>query len=397
MKNAILVLNSGSSSIKFGLYDGDDASLPIIGYGQVEGIGTAPRIRAFDRGNTQVVNTSLDAGCDHAAAMLALVEWGRTREASKHVAAVGHRVVHGGGLYDAPTLVSDKVLDRLDTLNPLAPLHQPHNLAGIRILAELMPELPQIACFDTAFHSTLPTVARQFGLPLHLYQRGIRRYGFHGLSYEYMAATLPGIIGEKAAAGNVIVAHLGNGASMCAMRDGCSVATTMGFTALDGLPMGSRCGDLDPGIVLYLQNELGMSSEEVFQLLYYQSGLLGMSGISSDMRELLNSDSDSAREAIDFYVYRINCELGALTAALGGLDALVFTAGIGEHAAPIRRRVCELASWAQIKLDERANERHALRISASDSRVPVWVVPTREEWMIARHTRELIASSGDSH
>ena len=212
-----------------------------------------------------------------------------------------------------------------------------------------------------------------------------------------MAATLPGIIGEKAAAGNVIVAHLGNGASMCAMRDGCSVATTMGFTALDGLPMGSRCGDLDPGIVLYLQNELGMSSEEVFQLLYYQSGLLGMSGISSDMRELLNSDSDSAREAIDFYVYRINCELGALTAALGGLDALVFTAGIGEHAAPIRRRVCELASWAQIKLDERANERHALRISASDSRVPVWVVPTREEWMIARHTRELIASSGDSH
>ena len=397
MKNAILVLNSGSSSIKFGLYDGDDASLPIIGYGQVEGIGTAPRIRAFDRGNTQVVNTSLDAGCDHAAAMLALVEWGRTREASKHVAAVGHRVVHGGGLYDAPTLVSDKVLDRLDTLNPLAPLHQPHNLAGIRILAELMPELPQIACFDTAFHSTLPTVARQFGLPLHLYHRGIRRYGFHGLSYEYMAATLPGIIGEKAAAGNVIVAHLGNGASMCAMRDGCSVATTMGFTALDGLPMGSRCGDLDPGIVLYLQNELGMSSEEVFQLLYYQSGLLGMSGISSDMRELLNSDSDSAREAIDFYVYRINCELGALTAALGGLDALVFTAGIGEHAAPIRRRVCELASWAQIKLDERANERHALRISASDSRVPVWVVPTREEWMIARHTRELIASSGDSH
>lgn len=392
MKDAILVLNSGSSSIKFGLYDGDDPRLPMIGHGQIAGLGATPRLQAFDRDNRSIVDLQLKKGCNHAEGMLALVEWGRTREATRNVTSVGHRVVHGGGLYDAPVLVSDEVLDQLDTLNPLAPLHQPHNLEGIRILAKLVPELPQVACFDTAFHSTLPELARQFGLPRGLYERGVRRYGFHGLSYEYMAKTLPGIIGEETAAGRVIVAHLGNGASMCAMIEGRSVATTMGFTALDGLPMGTRCGDLDPGIILYLLNELNMSSAEIAALLYEQSGLLGMSGISSDMQELLQSDSAGAREAIDFYVYQINRELGALTAVLGGLDALVFTAGIGEHAAPIRSRVCDLAAWAGIRLDAQANEGGASCISTADSRVPVWVVPTREEWMIARHTKKLLSS-----
>lgn len=391
MKNAILVLNSGSSSIKFGLYDGSEETLPSIGHGQITGLGSAPRLQAFGRDKTTLVDRQLHRECDHADAMLALVEWGRSREVSQNIMAVGHRVVHGGGLYDAPVQVSDAVLDSLDKLNPLAPLHQPHNLAGIRILAKLVPELPQVACFDTSFHSTLPKVATQFGLPVHLYEDGLRRYGFHGLSYEYMAATLPDIIGKEVAAGKVIVAHLGNGASMCAMVRGRSIATTMGFTALDGLLMGTRCGDLDPGIVLYLLNERKMSSSEVAKLLYEKSGLLGMSGVSSDMRELLGSGAANAREAIEFYVYRINRELGALTAILGGLDALVFTAGIGEHAAPIRSRVCELASWLGIRLDKRANERHAMRISAPASNIPVWIVPTREEWMIARHTQKLLS------
>ncbi|HNP37545.1 MAG TPA: acetate/propionate family kinase [Woeseiaceae bacterium] len=392
MKDSILVLNSGSSSIKFALYDGDGPGLPIIGYGQVSGIGTTARLQAFGRDNAAVVDLQLQKGCNHAQAMLALVDWGRTREASSSVIAVGHRVVHGGELFDTPVQVNKQVLDQLDTLNPLAPLHQPHNLEGIRILAKLLPNLPQVACFDTAFHSTLPKLARQFGLPSDLYERGIRRYGFHGLSYEYMAETLPGVIGAEAAAGRVIVAHMGNGVSMCGMIEGRSVVTTMGFTALDGLPMGTRCGDLDPGIILYLLNELEMSSAQIAELLYEQSGLLGMSGISSDMRVLLQSNATSAREAINFFVYRINRELGAMTATLGGLDALVFTAGIGEHSAPVRRRICELAAWAGIKLDTRANESHTLRISAADSTLPVWVVPTREEWMIARHTYRLLSS-----
>lgn len=392
MKDAILVLNSGSSSIKFALYDGDDPGLPIIGHGEVSGIGTTARLQAFDHDNATVVDLQLQKGCNHAQAMTALVDWGRTCEASGNVIAVGHRVVHGGVLFNAPVQVTNEVLDQLDTLNSLAPLHQPHSLEGIRILATLLPELPQIACFDTAFHSTLPKLARQFGLPSDLYARGIRRYGFHGLSYEYMAETLPGVIGEAAAAGRVVVAHMGNGVSMCGMIEGRSMATTMGFTALDGLPMGTRCGDLDPGIILYLLDEFNMSSAQIAELLYERSGLLGMSGISSDMRELLHSDTDGAREAIDFFVYRINRELGALTATLGGLDVLVFTAGIGEHSAPIRRRICDLAAWAGIRLNVRANEDHALRISAADSTLPVWVVPAREEWMIARHTYRLLTT-----
>ena len=294
MKNAILVLNSGSSSIKFGLYDAGAARLPIIGQGQVAGLGSVPRLEAIDRDETVIADRPLDRDCDHAGAMLALVEWGRSREVAKNITAVGHRVVHGGGLYDAPVQVDQAVLDRLDDLNPLAPLHQPHNLAGIRMLQKLVPELPQVACFDTSFHSTLPRPASQFGLPASLYDDGIRRYGFHGLSYEYMAKILPDVIGREAAAARVVVAHLGNGTSMCAMLGGRSVATTMGFTALDGLPMGTRCGDLDPGVILYLLNERKMSTSQVAELLYEQSGLLGMSGVSSDMRTLLSSDAAGA-------------------------------------------------------------------------------------------------------
>ncbi len=392
MKNDILVLNSGSSSIKFGLYEGDLTELPMIIHGQVTGItGSHARLSAYrSEDGESLIDKALGDKIDHGQAMSALVEWGRQREITRDIAAIGHRVVHGGSLYDGAVLVNSDVLAKLEKLDPLAPLHQPHNLAGIRTLAKLVPELPQVACFDTAFHHNLPLLAQQFALPEKYYEKGIRRYGFHGLSYEYIASILADVVGAKIASGKVIVAHLGNGASMCALCDRQSIDTTMGFTALDGLPMGTRCGNLDPGVVLYLQNEMGMSTEEVSKLLYNKSGLLGVSGISNNMQELLASDKDSARKAIDLYVYRINRELGALISSLGGLDALVFTAGIGEHSSEIRKRVCVLASWLGIKIDDDANQRHDLCISTNNSAIPVWVIPTNEEGMIAQHTRRLL-------
>lgn len=390
MNGEILVINCGSSSIKFGFYGGDSNTLSVLRNGEVNAIGANPRLQAFDSKGSSIVDRQLAKGSNHTQAMSALLDWALTTGTSRHIAAIGHRILHGGNLYKAPVLVTEHVLKQLDTLDPLGPLHQPHNLAAVRILAELMPEIPQVACFDTSFHSTLPKVANQFALPRWLYEKGVKRYGFHGLSYEYMAGSLPEIIGKDAAMARVVVAHLGNGASMCAMHGGRSVATTMGFTALDGLPMGTRCGDLDPGVILYLLDELHMNSEEIAKLLYKQSGLLGLSGISSDMQELLQSDAERAREAIDFYVYRINRELGALTAIMGGLDALVFTAGIGEHSAQIRSRVCDLAAWAGIRLDAHHNERHSLCISAAESSVSVWAIPTHEELMIARHTQRLL-------
>ena len=394
MKGDILVLNSGSSSIKFGVYDGDDEALPLLGQGQIDGINGRARLSAVDQSGETVVDKTVGEGLDHGKAMALLVEWGQTREAARDIAAVGHRVVHGGTLFDGPVLINETVLSQLEALDPLAPLHQPHNLAGVAVLRALEPSLPHVACFDTAFHRHLPELAQRFALPREYHDAGIRRYGFHGLSYEYIAEVLPEVVGPAIAGGRVIVAHLGNGASMCALRDRRSVETTMGFTALDGLPMGTRCGNLDPGVALYLQGEWGMSTAEVNELLYHRSGLLGVSGISNDMRTLLASDKSSAREAIDLYVYRINRELGALTAALGGIDALVFTGGIGEHAAPIRAMVCGLARWAGIRLDAAANEKkHATCISAPDSDTAVWVIPTNEEWMIARHTRTVIDSA----
>ncbi len=390
MNSDILVLNSGSSSIKFGLYDGDDEGLPLLGHGQIEGLGAAVRLRAVDHNGAPVVDKALGEGLDHGQAMALLVAWGREREMAREIAAVGHRVVHGGTRFKAAVRVDTAVLAELEQLNPLAPLHQPHNLAGIRTLAELEPALPQVACFDTAFHHKLPPLSQRFALPREYFDAGIRRYGFHGLSYEYIAETLPEVVGRAVAAGRIIVAHLGNGASLCALRGGQSIDTTMGFTALDGLPMGTRCGSLDPGVVLYLQDAFGMSRAEVTDLLYHRSGLLGVSGISNDMRKLLASDLPSAREAIALYTYRINREIGALTATLNGLDALVFTAGIGERAAPIRARVCELAAWLGVRFDAAANEQHAPRISTKDSAVSVWVIPTNEERMIARHTHNVL-------
>jgi acetate kinase len=299
--------------------------------------------------------------------------------------AVGHRVVHGGEQFAAPVLVDDPILDQLEKLAPLAPLHQPHNLAPIRVIGRIAPNVAQVACFDTAFHRSQPPVSQIYALPRDLSATGVKRYGFHGLSYDYIASVLPGLVGD-AARGRVVVAHLGNGCSMCAMRDGESVATTMGFTALEGLPMGTRSGAIDPGVILYLLTERAMSVADVSDLLYHRSGLLGMSGISNDMRTLLASNAREAADAVDLFVYRITRELGSLAAALGGLDVLVFTAGIGEHAAPVRARVCENAAWLGIRLDAAANLSGDPRISTADSPVSVWVVPTNEELMIARHT-----------
>jgi acetate kinase len=302
---------------------------------------------------------------------------------------VGHRVVHGGPQHARPERITPQLLDELQAFVPLAPLHQPHNLAPIRILLDEMPELPQVACFDTAFHRSNPDVAQRFALPARLHDAGVRRYGFHGLSYEYIAEALRDC-DPAAAAGKVVVLHLGNGASMCAIDGGRSIASTMGFTAVEGLPMGTRCGALDPGVLLYLMQHDGMDAAALEKLLYQQSGLLGVSGVSSDMRSLLASDAPGAKLAVDLYLYRIRRELGSLAAALGGLDAIVFTAGIGEHAAPIRERVCRDAAWLGVELDPVANAAGHALISTPDSRVRAWELPTNEELMIARHTRDLL-------
>ena len=392
MNGDIVVLNTGSSSIKVSLFSGDQ-DLTLLGHGQIEGIGGKGRFRAFNRAGEPLVDEVIGDrrdGLRHDQATATLIEWGQQREATRHVSAVGHRVVHGGSRFVAPVRVDDRVLGQLEELIPLAPLHQSHALAAIRAVDSIRPDLPQVACFGSAFHRTHPAVAQLFALPRELTETGVRRYGFHGLSYEYIASVLPEVIGSDAD-GRVVVAHLGNGASLCALREGKSVDSTMGFTALDGLPMGTRCGALDPGVLLYLIEERGMDVSEVTDLLYHKSGLLGVSGISNDMRTLLASDDPRAAEAINLFVYRIGRELGAMAAALGGLDALVFTAGIGEHAAPIRARVCHDAKWLGIRLDEQANVRGGPRISRDDSVVSAWVIPTNEELMIARHTRALLS------
>jgi acetate kinase len=306
--------------------------------------------------------------------------------------AAGHRVVHGGSLYSIPVRISSTVIDDLRRLVPLAPLHQPRNLAAIVAISKLHPELPQVACFDTAFHHTQPEIAAAFALPRTITAQGVRRYGFHGLSYEYIASVLPNVLGPVAADGRVVVAHLGSGASMCAMHRRQSVATTMGFTALDGLPMGSRCGNLDPGVILYLMQEKGMTPQAVSDLLYHSSGLLGVSGVSDDMRTLLASDDPLAANAIALFIYRIGRELGSLAASLGGLDALVFTAGIGEHASEIRRRACEQAFWLGVELDDAANAAGAIRITTPGSKTSAWLIPTNENLMIAQHTWHLTES-----
>ena len=324
----------------------------------------------------------------HSGALEFLFDWLQANVRDANLIAVGHRVVHGGTSYAAPVRVDANVLNRLAVLVPLAPLHQPHNLLPIRTIAERRPELPQVACFDTAFHQTASQLAQAFALPSSITDRGVHRYGFHGLSYEYIAAVLPRH-DARAAAGKTVVLHLGNGASMCAINAGKSVATTMGFTAVDGLPMGTRSGSLDPGVVLYMMQELKMGPGAIESLLYNESGLLGVSGVSSDMRELLESQDPRAKFAIDLFVYRIGRELGSLAAALGGLDAIVFTAGIGEHAVAVREAVCMQSDWLGVQLDTEANNAGGPRISTASSRVSAWVIPTNEELMIARHTLAL--------
>ena len=392
MADAILVLNAGSSSIKFSVFLVQSDRLELLLNGQTEGLYTAPRFKAKDAAGEALEGREWDKGTrlGHDGAIEHLIGFLRGHRGDHRLIAIGHRVVHGGLNYAEPTLVNANVLTNLEKLVPLAPLHQPHNLAPIRIVAERTPDMPQVACFDTAFHRAQPELAQAFALPPVITDRGVRRYGFHGLSYEYIASALPGI-DAKAAAGRVIVAHLGNGASMCAIKAGKSMASTMGFTAVDGLPMGTRSGALDPGVVLYLMDEMKMDARAIEKLIYQQSGLLGVSGISSDMRALLESKEPRAKFAVDLFVYRIGRELGSLAAALGGLDAVVFTGGIGERAVAIRERVCRDAGWLGIELDPAANGKDGPRISTTASRVPAWVMPTNEELMIARHTRRLIA------
>jgi acetate kinase len=392
MEKAILVLNAGSSSLKFSVFEvPDSGEMRARAVGQVEGLGTAPRLKVKDGDGQRVADVRWETTevANHAQALDAIAALLRSRFEGQVLAGVGHRVVHGGADHSAPLLITAPVMETLDTFVPLAPLHQPHNLAAIRALQQARPDLPQVACFDTAFHRSQEMVAQLYGLPYEYYERGIRRYGFHGLSYEYIAATLPSVAPEIAG-GRVVVAHLGSGASMCAMHHGRSVGSSMGFTALDGLMMGTRPGNMDPGIVLYLLQQEGLSAKQIEDLLYKRSGLLGLSGIGNDMRVLEASDAPRARLAIDHFVYRISRELGGLAAVLGGVDALVFTAGIGENSAHIRQLVCQQAQWLGLELDADANERGDTRISRVGSRMSAWVVPTNEELMIARHTRTLL-------
>ncbi|MFN3225765.1 MAG: acetate/propionate family kinase [Hyphomicrobiales bacterium] len=387
MSNALLTLNAGSSSLKFSLF-----ALA----------GDAPKRRytgAFDRGAApgDVAITSVDGSRsvlslaepgELASAFAAVLAWCEQQADFGDIVAVGHRVVHGGMDHTVPVVLNEDVIADLAKLSPLAPLHQPHNLAGVEQARAAFPNALQVACFDTAFHRTHPFVNDTFALPHRFYAEGVRRYGFHGLSYDYVSGTLD----PDLSAGRVIIAHLGNGASMCALKAGQSVGSTMGFSPLDGLPMGTRCGQIDPGVLLYLMQEHGMDADAIATLLYKESGLKGMSGLTNDMRVLLASDDPHAKEALDYFVFRIQREIGGMTAVLGGLDALVFTGGIGENAAPIRQRVCSGFEWLGMALDEDANAANAHEVSAAGSSIRVLVVPTDEEAMIARYTADLLGS-----
>lgn len=392
MTQQILVVNAGSSSIKFSVFEsGTDGSLSPRAHGQVQGIGLSPQLEVADASGRNLARQPV-ARRDHLGAIEAIHAWfAAHRDSDAPFGGVGHRVVHGGSSYAEPVLIDEKVIATLEALVPLAPLHQPHHIAAIRAIRAIAPALPQVACFDTAFHRTQPPLAQEFALPRELTAKGVRRYGFHGLSYEYIVSTLPQVAPE-CAAGKLVVAHLGNGASMCAIDRGRSIASTMGFTAVDGLPMGTRTGALDPGVILFLLQHEGMNADAIQKLIYERSGLLGVSGLSSDMRTLLASDLPAAKEAVALFVYRVGRELGSLAAALGGLDALVFTGGIGEHAAEIRARVCRDAKWLGVALDEAANSAGGPRISQAGSPVSAWVIPTDENLMIARHTRDVLAT-----
>jgi len=392
MNDSILVINAGSSSLKFSVFQPEGGDFALRLRGQVEGLFTEPKFVAKDAADTVLDKEDWAVGTQlgHEGAMKRVTSFLRS-QGIQRPAAIGHRVLHGGLEFSAPTLLNADVMTRLEKYIPFGPLHQPHNLTPIRLLTAEFPDLPQVACFDTAFHRTQPQVAELFALPMEYAEAGIRRYGFHGLSYEYIASVL-GDYDKRAATGRTIVLHLGNGASMAALHGGMGVATTMGFTALDGLPMGTRCGAIDPGILLYLMDEKGMDARAIEKLLYRESGLLGLSGVSSDMRALLASDSLRARLAVDYYVYRITREIGAMAAVLGGLDALVFTGGIGENAALIRARICEGAHWLGLQFDAAANNARGPQISFDGSKLAAWVIPTNEELMIVRHVKRVLRS-----
>jgi acetate kinase len=381
------VINAGSSSVKFSFYEGDRRILT----GQVEGIGAHPSAIAAGPNGEKLAPPDLGTKPPTVPSEVlpAILPWAREKLDHRRLAALGHRVVHGGLHHSRPAQVTAELLAELEALVPLAPLHEPHNLAPIKMAMTVNPELPQVACFDTAFHRTAPEVEQAFALPYSFYEEGIRRYGFHGLSYEYIASVLPEQAPEIAD-GRVVVAHLGNGCSACALQNRVSIATTMGFTALDGLPMGTRCGELDAGVVLHLIQQKGMSPEQLVDLLYRRSGMLGLSGISSDFRELLASDDPRARFAIEVFCYRVAGHIGSLTAALGGLDGIVFTAGVGENAARVRSMICRACAWLGLELDEAANREHQQRITTANSRVAAYVIKTDENLMIARHARALV-------
>jgi acetate kinase len=387
----VVVLNAGSSSLKFGVYRrAAGVSWEIAARGQVEGIGLSPRMSARD--GAHVVMATPAPGADIRDARTALghvMSWLHATFPGARVVGVGHRVVHGGPRHVGPAIITPDVLAELRELVPLAPLHQPHNLAAIEAVAQRLPDVPQVACFDTSFHRAMPEIAQLVPLPREICGANVKRYGFHGLSCEYIASVLPQVAPEVARK-RVIIAHLGSGASLCALRDGRSVDSTLGFTALDGLCMGTRPGAVDPGVILYLLQVLELSATEIEAVLYRKSGLLGISGVSNDMRDLLQSSEPSARLAVDYFVYRAAKEIGALAAVLGGIDGLVFTAGIGENSPEIRRRICEASSWLGIELDSEANAGNATRISSTTSAVPVWMIPTNEELMIAHHTARLL-------
>lgn len=389
----ILVVNAGSSSLKFEVFGLEGRDLKKLVRGQMDGIGTMPRLRATGSDGGELVDRTYQPAevADLQSATRLVGAWLREMQAGSLI-AIGHRVVHGGPDYAGPVQVDMRVLANLERYIPLAPLHQPNNLAPIRAFLERRPDLPQVACFDTGFHRGHAAVADHYAIPVHFHAEGVRRYGFHGLSYEYIASQLPEVAPEVAGK-RVIVAHLGSGASLCAFSNGRSVESTLGFTALDGLPMGTRCGQIDPGVVLYLLSEKGMTAGQVQDLLYKESGLKGLSGVSNDVRALLASDSPAAAFALEHFVYRIGMHAGALAAALGGLDAFVFTAGIGENSSEMRARIANTLAWLGARIDPSANENRAQRISAADSRIALYVIPTNEELMIARHTLDLIGGS----
>jgi acetate kinase len=382
------VVNAGSSSLKFAVYESERQLLA----GQYEGLGVKPKASASGADGKPIEGPGLGdpPPASPAEALAHLAPWLRQQLPGRRLAALGHRVVHGGADHARPERVTPALLDELERLVPLAPLHQPYNLAPIRAALALDPAQPQVACFDTAFHRSMPEVAQAFALPAELRDAGIRRYGFHGLSYEYIASVLPARAPEIAQ-GRVVVAHLGNGASMCALDGGRSVATTMGFTALEGLPMGTRCGELDAGVVLHLLQQRAMTPDAIETLLYRRSGMLGLSGLSSDFRDLLASADPQPAFAVAYFCYSAGRAVASLAGALGGLDGIVFTAGVGEHAAPVRAAILRACGWLGVALDEDANRRHGPRISAAGSRVAAYVVPTDENLMIARHVRLVLA------